>query len=144
MCLWVAGERTINVELAIGQQAIDRPPDLAVSQLGGALDQLGPLLFVSQPRDLNGVLLWQGTYTVQLLTIQAQETYLHLSLRLGNAECLFGFAPTRERLGNGLAVGAVDDVGLVLDQHLAQAVEVLHELLSMDNPLLIERLEGHP
>jgi hypothetical protein len=30
-CLWVAGERTINVELAIGQQAIDGPPDLAVS-----------------------------------------------------------------------------------------------------------------
>src|SRR5450759_1668992 len=83
------------------------------------------------------------TMWVLCLRIQAQETDLHLARRLGNAECLFGFAPSRERLRNGLAVGAVDDVGLVLDQHLAQAVEVLHKLLSMDNPFLIERLEGH-
>jgi hypothetical protein len=56
-CLWIAGERTINVELSVGAQAIDYPVDLSVSKLGGALDQFSPLLFVRHARNLYGVLL---------------------------------------------------------------------------------------
>jgi hypothetical protein len=56
-CLGIAGERTINVELSVGEKAIDYPVDLSMSELGGALDQFSPLLFVSQARNLYGVLL---------------------------------------------------------------------------------------
>jgi len=45
-CRWIAGERTINVELSIREQAIDDPVDLSMSKLRGALNQISPLLFV--------------------------------------------------------------------------------------------------
>jgi hypothetical protein len=45
-CCWIAGERTINFELSIREQAIDDPVDLSMSKLGGALNQISPLLFV--------------------------------------------------------------------------------------------------
>jgi len=56
-CRWIAGERTINVELSIREQAIDYPVDLSMSKAGGALDQFCSLPFVSQARNLYGVLL---------------------------------------------------------------------------------------
>src|SRR5258708_4141844 len=55
-CRCIAGERTINVELSIGEQAIDDPVDLSMSKLGCALNQISPLLFVRQARNLYGVL----------------------------------------------------------------------------------------
>ena len=56
-CRWIAGERTINVELSIREQAIDDPVDLSMSKLRRALNQISPLLFVRQARNLYGVLL---------------------------------------------------------------------------------------
>src|SRR5260370_13682749 len=56
-CLGIDGERTINVELSVGEQAVDYPVDLPMGKLGGAHDQFSPLLFVSQARNLYGVLL---------------------------------------------------------------------------------------
>src|SRR5260370_30938129 len=56
-CLWIAGERTVDVELSVGEQAIDYAVDLSMSKLGGALDEFSPLLFVRQARNLYGVLL---------------------------------------------------------------------------------------
>src|SRR5258708_17998304 len=41
---WIAGERTINVEPSIREQAIDDPVGLSMRKLGGVLNQNTPLL----------------------------------------------------------------------------------------------------
>jgi hypothetical protein len=56
-CRWIAIEGTTNVELSIREKAIDDPVDLSMSKLGRALNQISPLLFVRQARNLYGVLL---------------------------------------------------------------------------------------
>src|SRR5438552_17377076 len=42
----IAGERTINVELSIREQAIDDPVDLSMSKAGSALNEISLLLSV--------------------------------------------------------------------------------------------------